>query len=49
MSLPAHPDNDPDTTPNDAKPRGQIVLIAAGVVALVAVIVILHLTGIIGG
>ena len=51
--LPAHPDAGPgQADPPDSRPQGALrvrtALIAAGVIALLALMIILHVTGVVG-
>jgi hypothetical protein len=47
MSLPRHPAEDEDA-PTPSAPNRLTLVIAAGVVTLIALVVVLHLTGVIG-
>jgi hypothetical protein len=47
MSLPRHPGQDEDA-PAPSVPNRLTLVIVAGVMALIALVVVLHLTGVIG-
>lgn len=47
MMLPAHPEHDDNVDP--ATPRRSRVLIGVGIALIVVLVVVLHLTGVIGG
>ena len=48
MALPRHPEED-DETPADSAPSRSTMVIIAAVVLVILAVVVLHLTGVIGG